>query len=60
MEVGDVVQLKSGGPHMTVEFFRNDRAVCTWIDGVKPMQRAFENLALKVVPPFDPNAPMPE
>ena len=62
MEVGDVVQLKSGGPHMTVEFFRDDSddsAVCTWMDGAKPMQRTFKKLALEVVPPFDPNATMP-
>ena len=59
MEVGNVVQLKSGGQKMTVESFRDDSAVCTWMDGAKPMRHTFKKLALEVVSPFDPNAPMP-
>ena len=59
MEVGDVVRLKSGGQHMTVEFFRDDSAVCTWMDGAKPMRHTFKKSALEVVPSFDPHAPMP-
>lgn len=37
-EIGDVVQLKSGGPHMTIEFIRlgkedaPDMADCTWFN----------------------------
>lgn len=34
-QVGDVVQLKSGGPHMTVSLIRSDddgRVECTWFD----------------------------
>ena len=60
MEVGDVVQLKSGGQKMTVESFRDDSARCTWMDGAQPRWHTFKKLALQVVPPFDPNAPMPE
>ena len=59
MEVGDVVQLKSGGQKMTVESFHDDSARCTWMDGAKPMWHLFKKLALEVVPPVDPNATMP-
>lgn len=31
-EVGDVVELKSGGPPMTVTGHRLIGAVCTWLD----------------------------
>ena len=34
--VGDVVQLKSGGPKMTIEafddFYGTQRAICVWFD----------------------------
>lgn len=47
-EVGDVVQLKSGGERMTIEkFFYNeflgtratDRVHCTWFDNKNVLQR---------------------
>lgn len=31
-KVGDVVQLKSGGPHLTVEFLDCCTAECIWFD----------------------------
>lgn len=42
---GDVVQLKSGGPQMSVDNLQDQRfteepgrnAHCVWFDGVKPM-----------------------
>ncbi len=40
LKVGDVVQLKSGGPEMTIELidtFGDDhkKAMCVWFDGAK-------------------------
>ena len=60
MEVGDVVQLKSGGVLMTVESLKGDGAVCTWMNGAKPEQATFPKHILAVIPPLDPHAPMPE
>ena len=57
MEVGDVVQLKSGGVRMTVESLKGDRAVCTWMSGGKPEQASFPKHILEVIPPA--STPMP-
>jgi uncharacterized protein YodC (DUF2158 family) len=48
--VGDVVQLKSGGPAMTIEYIgsfsmSNDRDVkakCIWFEGKKHLENVFE------------------
>jgi uncharacterized protein YodC (DUF2158 family) len=50
---GDMVQLKSGGPKMTVERVEpwNDTmtAWCQWFDGPKPMANRFPLTSLKLV-----------
>jgi len=50
IEVGSVVQLKSGGPRMTVTSFLGDRVVCSWFDsGGKHGSDSFPLSALKLV-----------
>lgn len=39
-EVGDVVQLKSGGPQMTVERIWEEDVECVWFDDKRVIQRA--------------------
>jgi uncharacterized protein YodC (DUF2158 family) len=46
-KVGDVVQLKSGGPKMTVTVIRADGLDCTWFEGVKQHEGNFPPDALK-------------
>lgn len=48
-EVGDVVQLKSGGPKMTIDTIAkfgmgstHDQAKCVWFEGTKRMEGLFE------------------
>ena len=31
-QIGDVVQLKSGGPKMTIAAVKSDRAICVWFN----------------------------
>jgi uncharacterized protein YodC (DUF2158 family) len=41
-KIGDVVQLKSGGPPMTIaRFLENGAAVCVWFNEGKPEQKGF-------------------
>lgn len=52
--VGDIVQLKSGGPEMTVDnvhTFSNDapRYTCKWFAGKKVQSERFDEGALKAV-----------
>lgn len=32
-KIGDIVKLKSGSPHMTVQHVEQDRISCVWISG---------------------------
>ena len=47
LQPGDLVQLKSGGPTMTVDYIDNDvsAAYCVWFDESQARQRARFNLA---------------
>ena len=46
--IGDVVQLNSGGPKMTVEKMRQDGNVdCVWFDGTAQKYGTFHANALK-------------
>lgn len=56
--VGDVVELKSGGPQMTIAEIgdyspmgvaERDQAKCVWFDGKKRMEEIFEIATLKKV-----------
>lgn len=47
-QAGDTVQLKSGGPRMTVsEILDNGRVYCEWFKDDEPQGRAFPPEALK-------------
>lgn len=46
MVPGDVVQLKSGGPKMTVKSTAEGHAWCEWFDGSSPMLRKFAMVTL--------------
>jgi uncharacterized protein YodC (DUF2158 family) len=53
-QIGDVVQLKSGGPKMTVEDVGQnaigaDTVWCSWFDGNKKVQGTFAPQALQKV-----------
>jgi uncharacterized protein YodC (DUF2158 family) len=53
-EVGDVVQLKSSGPPMTVtKCDRPDMVTCTWFDGREVKVSGFPRAALKVSEPVN-------
>ena len=53
VKAGDVVQLKSGGPEMTVNFVENDGgtevAACTWFVNSKRENGRFAVATLKLV-----------
>ncbi|RIA37615.1 uncharacterized protein YodC (DUF2158 family) [Hephaestia caeni] len=46
---GDVVQLKSGGPTMTVEWVEDSAAYCVWFDGKKQSGERFYTTSLNKV-----------
>lgn len=49
-QVGDVVQLKSGGPDMTIENFTDGgSALCVWFDGTERKSGTFNPRALMKV-----------
>lgn len=41
MQPGDVVQLKSGGPLMTIRWIEEDEAYCEWFDNQKNLGNKF-------------------
>jgi uncharacterized protein YodC (DUF2158 family) len=53
---GDVVQLKSGGPKMTIIALDNSsgEATCSWVEGRKPTADIFDVIALALIPQQKP------
>jgi uncharacterized protein YodC (DUF2158 family) len=49
MNVGDVVQVKSGGPYMTVTSAGQEKVTCVWFVENKPEHSAFVIGTLKLV-----------
>ena len=49
INAGDVVQLKSGGPLMTVRFVDGDQAYCEWFDKSKNEGAKFALLQLEKI-----------
>ena len=47
---GAVVELKSGGPRMTVEWTEEGRAYCQWFQGTKKFDGMFQLTSLRLVP----------
>jgi uncharacterized protein YodC (DUF2158 family) len=45
-KAGDVVQLKSGGPQMTIHAINNDVATCVWFEGKKVHRDTFATVLL--------------
>lgn len=57
-KAGDVVQLKSGGPAMTVDYVgtfglhsKTVKARCVWFDGKAAMKQIYELASLKTYDP---------
>jgi uncharacterized protein YodC (DUF2158 family) len=40
-KVGDLVQLKSGGPKMTIKRLEEDKAYCEWVGGTETRGEKF-------------------
>jgi uncharacterized protein YodC (DUF2158 family) len=55
---GDVVQLKSGGPTMTIIALDNSsgEATCSWLEGRKPTEDIFDVVALELSPKQQPTS----
>lgn len=52
MQPGDVVQLKRGGPLMTVQSVDSSGVICTWFDDKHKLQNArFPQVMLEKVEP---------
>ena len=50
LKVGDVVQLKSGGPLMTVRAIEENSVFCVWFDGKDTKSGRFPGATLTLVP----------
>jgi uncharacterized protein YodC (DUF2158 family) len=55
---GDVVQLKSGGPKMTIVVLdtSSGEATCSWVEGRKPNEDIFDVVALELIPKQKPTS----
>ena len=55
---GDVVQLKSGGPTMTIIALDNSsgEATCSWLEGRKSTEDIFDVIALALIPKQKPTS----
>lgn len=49
MKAGDTVQLKSGGPTMTIREIVDQTAVCNWFEGHKSHHGTYPLVSLKEV-----------
>lgn len=47
IQAGDVVELKSGGPNMTVKWISGTECYCEWFDGKKVVGSNFEITSLR-------------
>jgi uncharacterized protein YodC (DUF2158 family) len=47
LKVGENVQLKSGGPVMTIDSMDETEAICQWFDGNKLQRGTFALAALR-------------
>lgn len=48
-EAGDVVALKSGSPHMTVEFVKGDLVSCVWVGRGGTRRKQYHAYLLRLV-----------
>jgi uncharacterized protein YodC (DUF2158 family) len=51
-QIGDVVELKSGGPDMTVESIEEVKVLCIWFDKADMKQARFPSDTLQKVQTF--------
>jgi len=60
-KIGDVVQLKSGGPEMTVSKIDAEEVLCTWWSSQESdhKERSFDPALLVVVAKTSSSAPRP-
>lgn len=49
-EAGDVVELKSGGPRMTIGSIADGQALCSWFVEGKPNRSRYAITALRLAP----------
>ena len=57
---GDVVQLKSGGPAMTVDSMSDETWLCQWFENSTLRSESFRPAALQPVPPAGVSIPQHE
>ena len=57
LKVGDIVQLRSGGPNMTVAFVTNEGLACSWFEGRRHHEKIFVGAALQRQPELPAGVP---